>query len=805
MRDASGAGWKATQAGILGVVAALLSIGVLCLQGSSPSAQPVDIVRDTWGVPHVFAATDEAAMFGLGYASAGDRMLQMEYSRRIVQGRIAEMIGSSGTDGKTPVDSDVKYRHMGTYAFLEQVAEHLDAQTRDLLQAYCDGVNAYLRSTDSLRPLFAELALRPEPWRPVDCLAVWNRVAAYFSPAWTGEAGLLHDYEELMQDGLSATAAAAQLSARTIDESAAVVQRADVDPTFLDALDVYVESLGLSGRSVPWAGVDVVPSFSHAWVVGGMRTTTGAAVLHSDPQTTVRNPSVWYEAHVVGETFDARGIGVAGCPGFLIGWNRSVAWGATALGADLADLFRLEVSTEERDSYVFDGVVYPMASRQEVVAVRGSRGVPLTTQRTHMGPVVTPLVADARPREVYVLRTIDQYYEGRHTVQTLFQMMRATGAEEFAVSLRDWLSPGVHMLFGDAEGAIGYWTTAAIPVRSALSPLGGAAAQDGSTLAADWVDIIPHELLPHVINPSSGVLFSANHLPVGTWYPLSLGIGQGGTGDSQRSWRLRELLSGTDKFAPEDVLALHFDDVSAAIRSILRAGYHATGLGQSLSREAMQCLGSLSDWYEDGAHCDSSEPHFAAAYHIARGFRQPQAGQLHDRYGGGEGGLCAFLKDLDAAMDADKDRPLDEAELAYIDASLAAGWTTAVQKYGRDPAGWREAFRSSTATLAIPYGVTLEGFPPLDRSLGIASAPLIDPEGSTLWAQGGNSYSQWVNLADVDASLALLPPGIPEHPGSVYYLAEKAEWESGTLRAAPLDRAAVEAISTSVVTLEYRP
>jgi len=786
-------------AGVLVLAIALSILGFM-----TDSSAQVEIVRDAWGIPHVFAETDAGAMFGLGYSAAQDRMLQMEYSRRVVQGRIAEMLGLVGAPGKTTLDSDIKYRHMGTYEFLESVAEKLDETTRDLLQAYADGVNHYLRTTSDLHPLFAELGISPARWTSADCLAVWNRIAVFFSPSWTGEAKKLHDFEALIADGLTqAEAVEALTSERIIDESAAVVQLADVDPAFVEALDAYVESLGLAGLDNVWASTEPVPTFSHAWVVGGERTTTGAAVLHSDPQTSVRNPSIWYEAHVVGETIDARGIGVAGCPGFLIGWNRTVAWGTTALGADLADTFRLNTAARSRDSYIYDGATHYIESRRETIAIRGGRPTTITVRRTEIGPIVTDLVTHAKPGEEYVLRTIDQYYEDRHTVQGLFDMMRAASAAELGAALAGWFSPGVHTLFGDAAGTIGYWTNAGIPVRSLLSPFGGSAAQDGSTHMADWIDIIPHDLLPHVINPPSGALFSGNHLPVGSWYPLALGVGTGGSGDSQRSWRLRELLAGSEVFEPEDVLAMHFDDVNAAIRSILRAGYHAEKGGQSLGIDALQCLDVLSEWYADGAHCSSEEPYFAAAYHIAREFRLHDAGDLHGRYGGGDGGLCAFLKDLNARLDGDPNLALDEAELAYIDRALSAGWNTAIAKYGTDPERWLQSFRLSTAALALPYGVNLERFPTLDRSLDLVSAPLADPEGSTIWAQRGNSYSQWVDLARVDASLALLPVGISEHPGSDYYLAEKELWETGDLRAAPLDRELVQNPVTE--SLQYPP
>ncbi len=773
--------------------------------GTSPASEPaVEIVRDAWGIPHIFATTDAAAMYGLGYATAQDRMLQMEYSRRIVQGRIAEMLGIVGARGKTTLDSDIKYRTMQTYAYLETIIERLDADTRQLLQAYADGVNHYLETSDSLSPLFETYGITPDPWRPVDCLAVWNRIAAFFSPSWTGEAKLLHEYEDLLAGGRSEQKAIDELTnERILDEAAAVVQLSDVDPDFLEALDAYVAGLAQAPRDVPEAvAAEVIPSFSHAWVVGGTRTTTGSAVLHSDPQTTVRNPSVWYEAHVEGATFNARGIGVAGCPGFLIGWNETVAWGATALGADLADTFRLELPGTRRNTYEYDGVEKPIETHQEEIAVRGGRATTISVRSTTLGPVVSELMTDRRANEEYVLQTVDQEAENRHTVQALFAMMRAHDVYEFSDAIAGWISPGIHSLFGDASGHIGYWTLADIPVRSSESPFGGQASQDGSSSTAGWLDIIPHALLPHVLDPSAGLLFSANHLPVGDWYPLALGVGTGGSGDSQRSWRLRELLAGDRIFTPEDVLAVHYDTVSSAIRTILRAGCRAESHGQRLSASAGRALDILRDWYARGAHCESTEPYFAAAYHIARGFRQPQAGDLYDRYGGGEGGLCFFLKDLSARLDANPNLLLDPAELAYIDASLAAGWDTAVARYGTDPAQWQARFSAATAVLALPYGVNLEGFSTLARSDDLESEPLLDPEGTTILSQRADSYSQWVDLFDVDQSRALLPIGISEDPGSAYYAAEKELWEAGTLRAAPLSRAACEEIADTFVWLD---
>jgi penicillin amidase len=762
------------------------------------AAENVSIVRDAYGIPHIFAPTDEAAMFGLGYVSAEDRLLQMEYSRRLIQGRLAEMFGDIGPRGSSTADSDVKHRHMQIYAHARELAGRLDGRIQGLLRAYCAGVNRYiLKNRTRLPSPIAKLGTIPEPWAPEDCLAVWERIAAFFGPGWADRAKTLHEYEDLLAKGLSEEEAVAELtSARIIDEAAAVVQESDFDPRLKVELEAYAAAMGYENparnvmRVIPDA--PPFPSFSHAWVVGGKKTTTGSAVLVSDPQTTVRNPSVWYEYHVSGASFNARGIGVAGCPGFLIGWNERVAWGLTALGADNADIFRLQMKKGNPSVYIYDGREEVLESRTEIVEVRGGSPRSVTVRSCRIGPLVTELVTDRRAGEEYALKTPFLADNSHHTVEALFPMMEAPDAAAFGDALAPWASPGVNVVFGDSQGNIGYWTKAAIPLRSRLSPLGSLAAQSGAGKEYDWRDIIPHRFLPHVINPASGILFSGNHLPVGAWYPLPLGVGTGGAGDTQRSWRLRTIFSEEKTHSPEDVRAVHFDDVNQAILTIFQIGERLLARGTPLSRDTIEILNLLRDWVARGGHCRMDEPYFAGAYHIQRQFRLTQAGRLHEVYGGGENGLCAFLKDLSQRLNADPAASVDAAEIAYIDESLKTGWRTAVSLYGSNPGAWRTPFSQNVGRLAIPYGVNLENFPSLEAGLDFVSGVLSDPEGGTIFSQKGNSYTQWVDLSGPDRSLALLPVGITENPASPYYRIEQVLWEKGELRPAPLSRGAVE-------------
>ena len=774
--------------------------------GGVHAADKITLIRDTWGIAHVFADSDVGAMFGAGYAAAEDRMFQMQRNRRAVQGRLAEWVGlqNGGMFGTTvEQDKNFRYRQLDKYA--RRVVERLDPTTRALLQAYCAGVNHYVKThPDKLLYLFQGQI--PEPWEPADCLGAWNRVADYFASTGLDKVKLQHDFERLVEQYGLEEAIRMFCPPRVIDEAAAVVRESDVPPETRAAILQYANDHGFGGPGPHCGGFSlsdfVSPKFSHAWVVGGTKTTTGAAVLHSDPQTAIAAPAIWYECHLRGASFDARGVGVAGCPGYLIGWNGALAWGLTALGADTSDLFELKIVGPNR--YEYDGVEYDMVVSSEVIRVKNGSDVPITVRDSILGPVVTPLCQDVRPGEEVVWKALPNSDRDRHTVQAALGMLSATDLDRFKAAIATWRHPGANIVFGDKLGNIGYWLLAAIPVRSTKSPVGGKIAQDGSSSQFDWQDVLPAHIRPHVLNPAEGSLWSGNHLPVAKWYPIPLYLGTGGAGDSVRSWRLAERIKGVSQFTPADVLAIHDDKVNPARREITRAGYHLRDvLKKPLSANALSALQILESWYAHGAKSDTRERYYAAAYHINTSFRQNDAPELIPIYGASENGLCYFLKTLKRRLDDDPNAPLDPPEIQYVDAALATGWTTAVRNYGANPDGWQAAFAAGPGTYYIAYFSTLEGYGSLDRGKDTTWPGLTTVDGATILSQRGQSYSQWVDLAAVDASRALQPVGVSEHPASPYFSDQGGLWISMQLRAAPLDRQIVEQMAKKTEELTF--
>ena len=230
----------------------------------------------------------------------------------------------------------------------------------------------------------------------------------------------------------------------------------------------------------------------------------------------------------------------------------------TALGADQADLFLLKTDPNRPNQYLFDSEWRNMEVHSETIKVKDGRERTITVRQTHLGPVVTSIAMGVRPGDVVALKRIPICELKRDTFQGALAMMRAKDVYEFQQAVGSWLFPSANCVFGDSKGNIGYKTILALPVRSARAPLDARAAHEGWSSDNDWQDILPHELLPQVVNPKQGWLVTANHRPIASFYPTSIGISTGSLGDSDRSWRLKERVLSKEIFRPEDVLDIHY-------------------------------------------------------------------------------------------------------------------------------------------------------------------------------------------------------------------------------------------------------
>ncbi|GIG38706.1 penicillin amidase [Cellulomonas phragmiteti] len=540
----------------------------------------VEVTRDARGVPTIVAATSSDLFMAQGYVAAQDRFFEMDYRRHVTSGRLAELVGAD----ETAVAADKVVRTLGWRRVAEQEWDLLAPETRQYLQAYADGVNAYLEDRDpgAIAMEYTVLGLRvpqkaPEAWDPVDSLAwlkamAWDLRANYdreLSRAMTYR--FVQDVarvEELFppypQDRNLPIVTGDGVATDVVPTSSA----AELDLSG-EALQDALASADRALAAVPHLVGDGDGIGSNSWVVAGEHTASGSPILANDPHLGISAPGIWSQvglrcAEVSPECpFDASGFSLAGLPGVLIGHNGSLAWGLTNMGADVTDFFLERV---EDGQAVVDGERIPLEVRTETVEVAGAADVELEIRSTRHGPIVSdvidlpdvkraPVPEDAPGLRFEVALSWTALTPGR-TGDAVFAMMTAQDADDVAAAAAIFDVPAQNIVFATTDGHIGYQAPGRIPVRGAVAgpvPSDGTWPRPGWDSRYDWQGWVDPADMPRVLDPAEGFVVAANQAvtPVGVGPFLAEDFDYG-----YRSQRIRDLL--TERIAsgaPLDVAA----------------------------------------------------------------------------------------------------------------------------------------------------------------------------------------------------------------------------------------------------------
>lgn len=509
--------------------------------------QPVEVYRDRMGIPHIYASTLHDLFFTQGYVHAQDRFWQMDFWRHIGSARLSEMFGES------QVETDAFLRTLGWRQLAEQEYGMLSEESRALLQAYTDGVNAYLasHSEDALSLEYAVLKLLNkdyviEPWQPIHTLT-WAKVMAW-------------DLRGNMGSEIQRAVFAKTLSAEQIDEilppypkdHPVIVPKIGEGVSRPDALfhAMPVPPLGGLFEQVAerFGALDALLGSgsrslgSNSWVVAGSRTVTGKPILANDPHLAAQMPSIWYQIglHCRPKTetcpLELAGFSFAGVPGIIIGHNERIAWGFTNVGPDVMDLYIEKVNPENSNQYEVNGQWVDFETRKEVIQVAGGEPVEITVRLTRHGPVISdtygplkdkvdPKDKDAKPfRERagielpshYVIALRWTALEPLQVFEAVWGFNRAQNWEEFRQAARLFAVPAQNLVYADVDGNIGYQMPGLIPIRKDGD---GRYPVPGWTDEYEWQGYIPFEELPYSFNPASGYIATANN-QVNPWdYP----------------------------------------------------------------------------------------------------------------------------------------------------------------------------------------------------------------------------------------------------------------------------------------------
>ncbi|MCI0520054.1 MAG: penicillin acylase family protein [Chloroflexi bacterium] len=533
------------------LVVAGLILGPLTVRRSFPQMQgearltglgaPVDIYRDQFGIPHIYAETSHDLFYAQGYVHAQDRFWQMDFWRHTGSGRLSEMFG------EPLVDTDVFLRTMGWARVARQELELLDPVTLDLLASYAEGVNAYLAEKDgsALSLEYAILGLltpdyKVEPWEPLHTLT-WAKAMA-----WDLRGNMNEEIDRAILLNTLSREQVEQLYPPYPDDApvilrpdelawngpAAGAQQGGAVAAAAPALQPLLAQL--AGRA---AGLDRllgparVGIGSNNWVVSGELTATGNPILVNDPHLGAQMPSIWYEVglHCVSKgaqcPYEVTGFSFAGAPGVIIGHNDRIAWGMTNVGPDVMDLYIEKINPQNPLQYEVNGQWVDMQVVNETVQVAGGEAVDLAVRYTRHGPIISDsygaledFTANAGielPAQ-YALALRWTALEPSNTFPSIWKLNRAQNWEDFRQALSFFNVPSQNMIYADVEGNIGYQTPGMIPVRAngdGLYPV------PGWTDEYEWTGYIPYDELPRAFNPAKGYIATANHAVVGPEYP----------------------------------------------------------------------------------------------------------------------------------------------------------------------------------------------------------------------------------------------------------------------------------------------
>jgi penicillin G amidase len=502
-------------------------------------AAPVDIVRDGYGIPHIYARSPDDAWFALGYVHAQDRLFQMEMMRRIGRGRLSEVIWARG------LSSDRFMRVIGVEQEAEAALAALSPQDRDQLTAYAAGVNAFLASGPVLPPEFLVLRETPEPWRPEDSL-IWDRLMAMqLAGNWRDELVRARLMPKLSDDFI------AELWPNRPPDAATTLTRMAADYQALP-LDRLMAALP------PPLGPDRA---SNEWVVSGEHTTTGKPLLANDPHLALTSPGTWYLVHIEAPGLTLTGATAPGVPALILGHNGRIAWGFTTTGADMNDLFIERVDPDDPARYLTPDGSQPFQMRTETIKVRDGADVTLAARATRHGPVISDIAPEIAGGQVLAL-SFPAVYRADTTAASMFAVDRAQNWDEFLAALSRWHAPMQNIVYADVDGNIGFMSPGLIPRRKAGD---GWLPKPGWTGEFDWDGFAPFAELPRSFNPGAGRIVNANNRVVGDHYPVFITRDWAG---SHRAQRINELL---DAAAHEDVYtaqAMQADVISVFARQL---------------------------------------------------------------------------------------------------------------------------------------------------------------------------------------------------------------------------------------------
>lgn len=755
--------------------------------------EPVEILYDSMGVPHIFAGSMEDLFYAQGYVHARHRLWQMEMFRRVLQGRLSEILGAR------TLDTD---RFLRTIGMEKAAREGLPSPGTDIyrrLEAYSAGVNAATEGWEGfLPPEFVLLRFRPEPWAPFLVQGIEKIMAWDLSDYQTG-LNLAAAREILGDSALAPLMPVYPKWGVTIvegwpeDENPKETAAAESLPPHVSPKLLAQARLADEARELLEIGSAV--RASNSWVVGGERSMSGKPLLANDMHLALNAPNIWFLVGLHAPGYDVVGMSIPGAPGVVAGHSPAVAWGFTNAMVDDADFFLERVKPDDPDQYLTPEGWASFETREEVIRVKGEDPITLTVRSTRHGPVITP-VENRAGDQVLAFQWVAHFPS--ETFPALMGMGQARTVDEFLHAARGFQNPHQNLVFADTAGAWGYWMGGRVPLRASGPP--PHLPVPGWTGEHDWSGWVPFEEKPHVLAPERGYVVTANNAQGRD--DAALRVTDGGWFGPYRAQRITELLEARPKHDAASLLTIQMNVSSAFVDRNLSYAVEA------FRRADLPELADRLEAWSGEATPESTE---ATLFHA---WWENLHQQYRRVYYDGDGGYFpdrvleealarARWTENGVSTPADPDSFPPGLELP---ADLPTEAARTVAEYADLPWGQAHLLTLSHPMASVPVLGKLLRFGRADipRAGGPYSVNVGPYSGShpPFISGYGPSQRHVVDLADPDGSGGfILPGGQSGYPANPHSFDQLDLWREGRLWLLPLARRRVEARTVATVTL----
>ncbi|MBT2584012.1 penicillin acylase family protein [Planococcus sp. ISL-109] len=714
--------------------------------------EEVTVTRDEVGVPHIQAANDADLYRAQGYVQAQDRLFQMDLSRRQASGRLAEVIGEAA------VDTDKYFRTFSLRAAGEASWQGYGDNAKQVLEWYAQGVNAYIEEAQEdgrLSYEFALLGYEPEPWTPVDSLAIGKFMAYDLGGHWNSLAVRHWALNEFPEDK------ARELFIRYPEEAPAILKANRKQPvTVAGAFDPSL----------------IPPEFngSNNWVVSGSKTESGMPLLADDPHLGLSTPSIWYQMHLQSPEQNVSGVIFAGIPGIILGHNETIAWGVTNVGPDVQDLYIEIPNPDNPTEFRYDGEWEQAQVRKEPIKVKDGETIDFEVLVTRHGPVVSPvLYEEESPSAVFSMQWTA--LEPTLELQAVLNFNKAENWEQFETALEDFQAPAQNFVFASTDGTIAYKANGRIPIRKQGD---GQLPVPGDSSEYGWDGYVPFDELPRSVNPESGFIATANNQVVDDSYPHHI---TDFWAQPYRYERIAQVLGGSDKLTAEDMMALQMDQ-----RNLYAAEFLAPMMAEvaNVTDEHEELFALLREWDQvDGT--DQAAPF---VFHMC--MRQLPHTLFEEQFPEDVYGMLSGKNHITDELLRRSFRGDEGAWVSeyggtgkWLADSLGLALADIEETQGDDPADWEWG---AYHQLTFPHPVA-GASPILERFLNPGKVPV---GGSNITVQAaafnddgdvdhGASWRFVADLSDLSKAYHIVGPGLSGHIKSDFFHNQVDKWAQG--------------------------